>query len=38
MKKIFVIMLVAFALAIAISSCTSSKFGCKANSNMVGYH
>jgi hypothetical protein len=38
MKKIFMVILLAVILGAAFASCTSSKAGCKANADMIGYH
>lgn len=38
MKRIFIILALMLAFSAAITSCTSSKVGCKANAGMVGYH
>ena len=37
MRKVFLVLLMAFMVAIAFSSCTTTKVGCLASSKMVGY-
>lgn len=37
MKKIFIV-LVVFVMGASITSCTSSKVGCKSTVGMMGYH
>ncbi len=38
MKKLLIITLLTIALGAAITSCTSSRVGCKETAKMVGYH
>jgi hypothetical protein len=38
MKKLLIVIFLTIALGATITSCTSSRVGCKANANMVGYH
>jgi len=38
MKKLLIITLLTLILGASVTSCTSSKAGCRVNANMVGYH